>query len=46
MPVLTTFTSLIIGFSVFSSAVLLLAYLFFLKEMHKTKMPMISLNAA
>lgn len=35
-------TTLIIGFSVFSAAILLLAYVFFLKHMHKSMVAMLS----
>lgn len=42
---INTFTLLIIGFSVFSAAILLFAYVFFLKDMQKTVLGLVSCTA-
>lgn len=41
-PILTQLTMLVIGFSVFSAAILLIAYLFFIKDMRKTVSSMLA----
>ncbi len=42
MPIYLQFTTLVIGFSVIAAAVLLIAYLFFIKDMRKTPSSMLA----